>query len=1828
MNKVLSTIAFLFFAVMAMAQTARVQVIHNSPTPGTAAGPTVDIYVNGALLPQLTAVPYRAATPFLDVPANADITIDVKVSPSDVSDPSVFNVDLGQLADGGTYTVIAAGIVGDPTTPFNLYVNGVAKEAADDPTTVEFSVFHGSTDAPNVDVDARFVGNLIEDLAFGSFEAYIPVPPAQYFIDVRAAGDPNIVATFDADLSGLTGGAATVFASGLLGDTPNFGLFAALPDGTVAELPATQIARLQLIHNSEDPTVDVYVNGDLYEGGFEYRDATDFRTVPAGVALDIAVVPAGGDPATDNVYTGGPVTLENGKTYVAAASGVVGNPTTPFTLFVNDMAQEAAADPANVDFSVLHGSPDAPGVDIDVRLVGNIISNITYGNYEGYFGVAPDVYYIDVRAMGDPTILATYEADLSGLTGGAATVFASGSLLGGTFGLFAALPDGTVVELPAGPVARLQVIHNSASPTVDIYANGDLLVPNFEYRTATPFIFVPAEADINLAVVPAGGDPATDNVYTGGPLNLANNGTYVAVASGIVGDMTTPFTIFVNTMAREASANINEVDISVNHGSTDAPAVDVDARAVATLIENISYGEFQGYLGVTPGLYYLDVRATGDPNIVATFAADLNGLAGNAITVFASGTLASSPAFGLFAALADGTVVELPATEIARAQFIHNAADPTVDIYVNGGLFLPNFEYRTATEFNFVPAGVALDIAVVPAGGDPATDNVYTGGPVTLDNGATYVIAALGDVNGGTVPFSLAVNAMAREAATTNDNIDLSVLHGSTDAPGVDVDARAIGNLIENLEYGNFTMDYLSVGEDLYYLDIRATGDPNIVATFAADLNGLGGNAVTVFASGFLGSDPAFGLFAALADGTVVELPATEIARVQFIHNATDPTVDIYVNGGLFLPNFEYRTATPFDFVPAGVALDIAVVPAGGDPATDNVYTGGPVTLVNGSTYVVTALGDVTGGTVPFSLAVNATAREAANNNDEIDISVLHGSFDAPGVDVDARLIGNLIENLEYGNYAADYISVGEDVYYLDIRATGDPNILATYEADLNGLGGNAVTVFASGSLFGGTFGLFAALADGTVVELPFKLVARLQLVHNSPSPTVDVYVNGGALLTDFEFRTASPFIFADAGTSLDIAVVPAGGDPATDNVYTGGPVTLENGETYVVFADGIVGNGITPFTLNILTMGRENSTDGANFDFAIHHGSPSAPNVDVSTTGVVSTTLVTDFAYGEFDGYFEVPAAPYIITVSALGGAVSVPFYADLEDRAGEAAVLFASDLLTGTPEFGLFATFADGETIQIPAVAGAANVQVLHNSPDVNAEVVDIYINGDKTLDDVSFRTATPFLELPAEIPLSIGFAPSNSMSVQDTVANFRLESGLAIDENYIVAAGGIIGNVDTPFELQIYAGALTTAANAGEVSFNALHGSPDAPNVDVDARAVGNLIADLAYGDYTAGYLSVAPGTYFLDVRAAGDPNIVATYEAPLGLFTDQAITVFASGFLMDDPAFGLFAMDVNGEVYELEAVNISRGQIIHNSAGAPDVDIYLNDELAIEDLAFRNATGYTFLRAGEPVNVKVVPADGDPTMDAVYDEDVTLGDNGETLVIMATGVVGNVDTPFGLAVYGSGREAAADAGVDLLLYHGSTDAPEVDVVENSSSAILFDDIEYGEYSDDYVNVAAGSYILDVTPGNDNGTVVKSYEADVTTLEGGAAVVFATGFFSGDDPAFGVWVALPDGTTFPLTEVTATNDLNGKLSALSVYPNPVMDQAFVGFSLKESTEIRVEIYNATAQRVQVIDLGTVVAGEGYVELPTANLQAGMYTMSFVSADGVATKKFVVVK
>ncbi len=488
---------------------------------------------------------------------------------------------------------------------------------------------------------------------------------------------------------------------------------------------------------------------------FQFRTATPFVDVPTGINLNIAIQGPNSTSAENPIWSSNYV-LEDGKKYVLVANGIVSpsgySPATPFDIWVYDMGRENSIAKGNTDILVFHGSTDAPTVDV-VEIgagAGTIIDNFTYGDFAGYLELPTADYVLSITDESGETTVASYAAPLEtlNLQGAALVTVASGFLNpannsdGETFGLWVALPSGgEMISLPvyseqtkSKGTARVQVIHNSAdaaAEVVDVWLNETLLLDNFTFRTASPFVDAPAGEEFTIAIQgPESTGP--ENPIWSQNYTLAENETYILVANGIVSasgyDPVQPFDIYVYGMGREMATNMNNTDVLVFHGSTDAPTVDVYETGVGAgeIINNLMYGDFAGYLELGTMDYILEVRDETGENTVAAYQAPLAtlGLEGAALTVVASGFLnpdnnSMGEAFGLWVALASGgDLVELPVyepQETARVQVIHNSADAAaevVDVWLNDILLLDDFTFRTASPFVDAPAGEEFTIAI------------------------------------------------------------------------------------------------------------------------------------------------------------------------------------------------------------------------------------------------------------------------------------------------------------------------------------------------------------------------------------------------------------------------------------------------------------------------------------------------------------------------------------------------------------------------------------------------------------------------------------------------------------------------------------------------------------------------------------------------------------------------------------------------------------------------------------------------------------------------------------------------------------------------------------------------------------------------------------------------------------------------------------------------------------------------------------------------------------------------------------------------------------
>jgi hypothetical protein len=533
----------------------------------------------------------------------------------------------------------------------------------------------------------------------------------------------------------------------------------------------------------------------------------------------------------------------------------------------------------------------------------------------------------------------------------------------------------------------------------------------------------------------------------------------------------------------------------------------------------------------------------------------------------------------------------------------------------------------------------------------------------------------------------------------------------------------------------------------------------------------------------------------------------------------------------------------------------------------------------------------------------------------------------------------------------------------------------------------------------------------------------------------------------------------------------------------------------------------------------------------------------------------------------------------------------------------------------------------LTLPALAQTARVNIVHNSPYAAAAEVDVYVNDARALDNFAFRDATGYIDLPAGTPLTIDITAPDAADNSNPVfsATVTLNDGAS----YLVVASGDPTQVEgaSAFGLFIAEGR-EGAATEGNAEFIVFHGATDAPAVDVYARGAGVLAGNLSFGDFSDGYLSVPPAAYDIDIRVAGTETVAASYVADLSGAAGAAVSVLASGFLApegDDPAFALLAVFADGST-ALLPTNTARTQVIHNSAfgAAQSVDVFINGARALEGFQFRTATPFIDLPAGTsqataPDLTIDITAPGAPDNSSpVFSATVRLIAQ-ETYVVVAAGnpLVSEGDDAFGLFI-ASGREAAGSAGeVDVLIFHGVTDAPAVDVVV-PGALTLSDNLAFGAF-EAYQSVGVADYPIDIVVAGTS-TVAAGFTAPLETLEigGTALAVLASGFLApeGNDPAFGLFVALPSGgdlVALPPRESTSADagaTLPDSFTLTGNYPNPFNPTTNITFDLPQSAAVSVNVYDMLGRQVMSVPAATFSAGNARtIGVDAATLPSGTY-------------------
>ncbi|MFM8771362.1 MAG: DUF4397 domain-containing protein [Candidatus Kapaibacterium sp.] len=474
-------------------------------------------------------------------------------------------------------------------------------------------------------------------------------------------------------------------------------------------------------------------------------------------------------------------------------------------------------------------------------------------------------------------------------------------------------------------------------------------------------------------------------------------------------------------------------------------------------------------------------------------------------------------------------------------------------------------------------------------------------------------------------------------------------------------------------------------------------------------------------------------------------------------------------------------------------------------------------------------------------------------------------------------------------------------------------------------------------------FAVAIVLGSATLAMAQLSVVT---FVHCSPEPSlrvVDLYVTQAGTTTkidDIAFQRASNMneaaIFGDLELTLSVApsssinvseaVYQTTFTPGADKGYMAIFTGLNKPADYVANPNGkAIGYAITAYEVP------NSNSDPTKTAVYFFNGSTDLEAGDIFSRGV-SKALASSV------GFLDRSTTPAILDRKAttidfakVGDAKKVlaSFSVDLGSMGSNILVSVISGFKTpgdnakSLDTLCLLNVLEDGRVLRSPLISGSqtSRVQIVHAAADPAFAVVDLYVNGTKAFDNVSFRRASAFVDVPANTPLVIGIAPGTSNAYKDTLTTVTL-TPLRPTRAYSIVALGISDTLkfaknpegaDPRFKLMVYENALEKNGTT-KTGVRTLHAVTDAPRVSFASSAV-SYASKIGYGDISASYVETEPATdtvWMSDAEGKKLKGYLCDFRGAA-----RATIMIATGFLdptknSNGPGLSVILVDASGNV----------------------------------------------------------------------------------------------------------------------------------------------------------------------------------------------------------------------------------------------------------------------------------------------------------------------------
>ena len=821
---------------------------------------------------------------------------------------------------------------------------------------------------------------------------------------------------------------------------------------------------------------------------------------------------------------------------------------------------------------------------------------------------------------------------------------------------------------------------------------------------------------------------------------------------------------------------------------------------------------------------------------------------------------------------------------------------------------------------------------------------------------------------------------------------------------------------------------------------------------------------------------------------------------IQFINNSpisgsTEGNVlDIYINDSLYnsSSNIPYLAASPSISIAQAQGTRIGIAAAGSSAPNESFAIFNINQLEAGERYTFVIHGTFGDPDNPLRLERASGQKLFSTIDNGTSIRFFNGIFSNDSVRVSQQR-GTEDFMLNRRNFSS-YLDVDPSIQYWDFHQ-GD-QLLGSYQLDLRSFEDQAITALISGTIDGlPSSQLILVKNDGEVLNLAPILLPELvinEVDYNQPgtdqSEFIELY-NAGLTAVNLA-NTQIELWNGSTNTIYDLIDLP--------------DLSVANQDYFVVCFNQSVPN-----------------CDWF-FDGSLQNGGSTPDGIILSKEGSVIDALAYE---GNLPGLTEGTSVALTDDNTPFTGLSRIPNGMDSNNNDED----FTSACITpGMPNI-------DSLGCSAPQVPDSTLLQFFNN---YNNQSLDFYLNGILLASGISYQTATTFLKVPATAGNNISLVPEGA-GISASIMNFE-EITFTMDAAYFAVAEG---NVDSGIEFVLKDGIRVEGSTSFATDFLVYHGLSSANAVDIRLREVGLVAEQLVYQRFSD-YNSALIGSYLLNVLSSESQTILQTFEIDLSNTLGQALTLVISEDLSGEDGFVIVGVSADGQVFPLEVVKFGQAQLINNIPGIT-LDIYSDDLLIADNLAYQKASPFIDMRANQNLTISIREGESSPASPASISFENIRFEANEHKVMILNGD-GTLDRPVDLFVLEDAQVlAGADNQITLATFHGALDLPQISILENGETSFATA-LDYGTFQT-YQNLNMLNTQLTVLEG-EAGPRIGVFAEDLNRFAGQAAVLFSSGVRSGAE-GFSLHIAFPDGTVRPLSKI--------EFAALQIIHNSPIEQ-----------------------------------------------------------------------